>query len=236
VSMLIDIANQAEAAEVLLARAERATKQVRALRSGDRVWTPLTSEVEFVQGTAASANMVFNVPADADFWSYRFTLYPYCKVIDPVNGTPDEVVYRPTSFTSQPMTPGLVDASTYSDVETQVDLVFAFIAGGKELQNVNIPAAAAYSTAMGKWGGSSAGGGDGLWGGALQAPGGMVFDIPWFLPRGRAITCRITPTYLGKRTIEETVTLNAVPTVITRQHKYKIRGVLEGEKRVGAFR
>lgn len=205
------------------------------LRSGDLVWTPLVADVEFSQGTAASLNMVFNVPADADFWGHRFTLYPYCKVVDPVNGTPDEVAYRPTSFTNQPFTPGNLNSLQYSDMETQVDLVFAFITGGKELQNVNIPAAAVYGSTLAKWVLDSSVD-RASWGGALQTPGGMVFDIPWWLPRGKALTVRVTPTYLGKRTIEETILVDEVETEIVRQHKYKIVGVLEGRKSVGAFR
>lgn len=235
--MLLEIANLAEEANRLLEKAQAARKRPRGLRSGDRVWTPLISSVEFVQGTAASANMVFNVPADADFWAYRFTLHPYCKVIDPVNGTPDDVVYRPTSFTGQPCNPGMVsgDPALFSDIQNQVDAVFAFITGSKELQNVNIPASAAYSTSMSKWVQADIAT-DPRWGGNWSTPGGMVLDSPWYIPRGRAVTCRVTPTYLGVRTIEETVTINEVPTDIVRQHKYKLIGVLEGEKRVGAFR
>jgi hypothetical protein len=234
--MLLEIADLVQSTDKLLERAKAAAQRPRALRSGDRVWTPLISSVEFVQGTAASANMVFNVPADTDFWAYRFTLYPYCKVIDPVNGTPDDVVYRPTSFTGQPANPGMPALSTdFSDIENQVDAVFGFISGGKEMQNVNIPAAAAYSTTMGKWVQATLVNVQ-QWGAVHSTPGGMVFDIPWFFPRGRAITCRVTPTYLGIRTITEEVLIDAVPTDIVRQHKYKLIGVLEGEKRVGAFR
>lgn len=234
--MLLEIANLAEEANRLLEKAQAARKRPRGLRSGDRVWTPLISAVEFVQGTAASANMVFNVPADADFWAYRFTLYPYCKVIDPVNGTPDDVVYRPTSFTGQPANPGMTQAiDVLSDIENQVDAVFAFITGSKELQNVNIPASAAYSTSMSKWAQDNIGAAQ-QWGATLSTPGGMVFDTPWPIVRGRAVTCRVTPTYLGVRTIPETVLINEVETEIVRQHKYKLIGVLEGEKRVGAFR
>lgn len=234
--MLLEIANLAEEANKLIEKAQAARKQTRLLRSGDRVWTPLVSAVEFPQGTAAAANMVFNVPADADFWAYRFTLYPYCKVIDPVNGTPDDVVYRPTSFTGQPANPGMTQAiDVLSDIENQVDAVFAFISGGKELQNVNIPASAAYSTSMGKWVQPNIAFVQ-QWGATWSTPGGMVFDIPWYIPRGRAITCRVTPTYLGIRTIEELVISGEEETTIVRQHRYKFMGVLEGEKRVGALR
>jgi hypothetical protein len=57
----------------------------------------------------------------------------------------------------------------------------------------------------------------------------MVFDIPWFFPRGKTLTCRVTPTYLGVRTID----FESAP---GRQNQYKIVGVLEGEKRPGAYR
>ena len=65
--MLNEIVSQAEASARLLERAKQAADAVRVLRSGDRVYTPLIASAEFQQGTAAAANLVFNVPADADF-------------------------------------------------------------------------------------------------------------------------------------------------------------------------
>jgi hypothetical protein len=235
--MLQQIVAQVEEANRLLEKAQRAGAVVRGLRSGDRVFTPLIASAEFEQGSTAAANLVFNVPADADFWAYRFLLYPYCKVIDPVNGTPDEVVFRPTSWTGQPFTPGVgLGVNDSSDFEVQVDAMFAFIKDGKELQNSNIPASAAYCVNIDKWavvpGTASVGG----WNACTQTPAGMVFDVPMFLPRTKTLTCRVTPTYLGIRTIVEAVTIAAVPTNIVRRHKYKIIGVLEGEKRPAAFR
>jgi hypothetical protein len=220
--MLIDCVNQAEAAQRLLERARAAAGAVRGLRSGDRVYTPLVASAEFDEGAAAAANLIFNVPADADFWAYRFLLYPYCKVVDPIGGTPPDVSFRPTSWTGEPFAPGIQIASRYSDFESQMDAVFAFIFDGKEIQNANIPASAAYCVTMDKWGERTGFGN--AWEAALQTPAGLVFDIPQFIPRSRSFTARVTPTYLGKRTID------------ARKHRYKVVGVLEGEKRAGALR
>jgi hypothetical protein len=223
--MLNEIVNQAEAASRLLERAQSAAGAVRGLRSGDRVYTPLVAAAEFQQGTAPSANLVFNVPADADFWAYRFMLYPYCRVIDPSGSS--EITYRPTSFTSQPLSPGITADDEYSDFESQVDAEFAFIFDGREVQSTNIPAAAAYCVNVEKWSAPTSQlifFHPPIWTGATQTPSGLVFDIPWFFPRGKTLTCRVTPTYLGVRTID------------SRQHQYKIVGVLEGEKRPGAYR
>jgi hypothetical protein len=228
--MLNEIVSQAEAAARLLERAKQAADTVRALRSGDRVYTPLIASAEFQQGTAASANLVFNVPADADFWAYRFMLYPYCRVIDPTGATPSDVAYRPTSFTAQPNSPGIVDSTTLSDFETQMDAEFAFIFDGKEVQSTNIPAAATYCVNVEKWSALPIPGFNlPIWTAATQTPSGMLFDVPWFFPRGKTLTCRVTPTYLGVRTID----LESAP---GRQNQYKLVGVLEGEKRPGAYR
>jgi len=221
--MLNEIVNQAEAASRLLERAQSAAGAVRGLRSGDRVYTPLVAAAEFQQGTAAAANLVFNVPADADFWAYRFMLYPYCRVVDPTGAVPSEVAYRPTSYTAQPNSPGITTDLT--DFESQVDAEFAFIFDGRETQSTNIPAAATYCVDIEKWSTLPAPGASlPIWTAATQTPSGMVFDIPWFFPRGKTLTCRVIPTYLGIRTID------------SRQHEYKIVGVLEGEKRPGAYR
>lgn len=223
--MLNEIVSQAEAASRLLERAQSAAGAVRGLRSGDRVYTPLVASAEFQQGTAAAANLVFNVPADADFWAYRFMLYPYCRVVDPTGAVPSEVAYRPTSYTSQPNSPGI--STGLSDFESQVDAEFAFIFDGRETQSTNIPVSATYCVNVEKWSTLSNAPfalNDPIWTAATQTPSGMVFDIPWFFPRGKTLTCRVIPTYLGIRTID------------SRQHQYKIVGVLEGEKRPGAYR
>lgn len=239
-SMLMHILKQAEDAARLAERAAAAVANTRGLRSGDRVYAPLVQEAEFGQGSAPSQNLVFTTPADSDFWAYSLALYPFCKVVDPVNLTPDEIVYRPTSFAGQSDEPG-ADGSPaigYTDFNTLVDGTFALISEGEELQNVEVPMSAAYCNEIGKWvPDDTARFSNKTWGGASQTPGGLVFDIPLFIPRSKSLTLRITPTYLGIRTITETVTLNGVPgTTITRQHKYKIVAVLEGEKKVSAFR
>ncbi len=235
--MLSEIMNQTERAARLLERAAKACANTRGLRSGDRVYTPLVTAAEFQQGTAPSQNLVFNVPADADFWAYRLLLYPYCKVVDPVNGTPDEIVYRSSSFTGSPGSPGAQNPEdTYSDFDSVVDGMFALIYDGKELQNTDVPMSAAYCTNMGKWIPRNGYSRYTQWGAALQSPAGFEFDVPFFVPRGKAVTLRVTPTYLGVRSITETITVEAAPVEITRQHKYKIVAVLEGEKKVTAFR
>lgn len=228
--MLNEIVSQAEAASRLLDRATKAANAVRILRGGDRVYTPLVASAEFQQGSAAAANLVFNVPADADFWAYRFMLYPYCRVIDPTGATPSDVAYRPTSYTSQPNDPGIsFNAQQGGDFQTLMDAEFAFIFDGRELQSTNIPVAATYCVNIDKWrrvpnlNSDTTG-----FTGATQTPAGMVFDIPWFFPRGKTLTCRVTPTFLAVRTID----IEEFP---GRQHQYKIVGVLEGEKRPGAY-
>ena len=224
--MLTEIVSQADAASRLLERAQKAASAVRMLRSGDRVYTPLIASAEFAQGNSASANLVFNVPADADFWGYRFMLYPYCRVIDPTGEDPSEVAYRSTSWTVQPNSPGITASpGQATDFETQVDAEFAFIFDGRETQSTNTPAAATYCADIEKWSNIfTTAPSNAVWTAATQTPSGMLFDIPWFLPRNKTLTCRITPTYLGVRTID------------SKQHQYKIVGVLEGEKRPGAYR
>lgn len=228
--MLNEIVSQAESASRLLDKATKAANAVRVLRGGDRVYTPIVSSAEFSQGSAATANLVFNVPADADFWAYRFMLYPYCRVIDPTGATPSDIAYRPTSFTAQPNDPGISGGAQGSDFQVLMDAEFAFIFDGRETQSTNIPVAAAYCCNIDKWRifpnfPTSAP----RFTGATQTASGMVFDIPWFFPRGKTLTCRVTPTYLGVRTVE----LEESP---GRQNQYKIVGVLEGEKRPGAYR
>lgn len=224
--MFADIIRQTELSERLLERAQQACSNVRGLRSGDRVFTPLVTFAEFQQGTAPSQNLIFNVPSDADFWAYRLCVYPYCKIIDPVNLSGDEIVYRSTSYPFSPSSPGIVNVEiTYTDFYALVDGTFALIYDGKELQNTDVPLAATYCGNMEKWVSLGAS----VWSGATQSPGGFVFDVPMFIPRGRALTLRITPTYLGIRSIHDVA-------VGARQHKYKFVAVLEGEKKVTAFR
>lgn len=234
--MLAQIVQQVSETERLLERAFKAVERTRGLRSGDRVYTPLVVTAEFDQGNAPSANLIFNVPADADFWAHRLCLFPSCKVIDPVNGTPDEVVFRPTSWAGQAFTSGFFNPDeTYGDFNTVMDGMFALIFQGKELQNADVPASGAYCADVGKWLAQGAVTTH-FWAAVSQTMGGYVFDVPFFIPRGKSLTLRFTPTYLGVRTIVETILVDAVPTEITRRHRYKLTAVLEGEKRVSAFR
>jgi len=230
--MLTEIVAQTDKAARLLERAQRAAQNVRGLRSGDRVYTPLPASAEFSQGAAPSANLIFNVPADADFWAYRLLLYPLCKVVDPVNGTPSETTFRETTWSSVYGDPGFVPnpATLYTDINTLADATFALIYEGKEYQNIDTPVSAAYCVDMLKWVGAS------RWGGASQTPSGMVFDVPLFLARSKSLVCRVTPTFLGIRTIEEPALIDDVEVDIVRQHRYKIVGILEGEKKVAALR
>lgn len=234
--MLAEIISQTDKAARLCERAQKAVGKVRGLRSGDRVFTPLVVATEFSQGSAPSANLVFNVPADADFWAYRLLFYPYCKVVDPTNLTPDEVAFRSTSFSGESNSSGIGNpALRYSDFNTLIDANFALIYQGKELQNIDVPISAAYCCNTGKWCAKSTDSAApvNVWAGASQTPAGLVFDIPMFIPRAHSLTCRVTPTLLGIRSILDPI---AGPAEITRQHRYKIVGVLEGEKKVTAFR
>lgn len=221
-----EIVKQAQAAESLLERAERACAKTRGLRGGDRTYTPLIAAAIFPQGSAAKADLVFNVPADADFWAYKLLMFPQCRVVDPAGGTPDEVTFRATSFSGESGSTGIAAAATrYSDFNTIVDGTFALIFEGRELHNVDTPLAATYCASTGKWlTGGFAGGIPPTWSGANPTPGGMVFDVPFFIPRTKSLTCRVSPTHLGVRTID------------TRRHEYRIVGILEGEKKVSAFR
>lgn len=238
--MLAEIVAQADQAARLVERAQRALANTRGLRGGDRVWTPLTASLEFGQGSAPAQTMIFNVPSDADYWAYRLLLYPYCRVIDPINGTPDEIVYRSTSFSGESGSSGVGDPdNTYTDFNSLVDGSFAIIQDQKEWQNIEAPLSAAYCCGYDKWAArvsALAAVATFPWSGASQTPGGFVFDIPWYIPRKGQLSVRITPTLLGERTIEETITREAAPITIVRQHQYKIVGILEGEKKVGALR
>lgn len=219
-----DIVKQAQEAERLLERAQGAVATTRGLRGGDRVYTPLIASTIFPQGAAAKQDLVFNVPADADFWAYRLLLFPQCRVVDPVGLTPDEVTFRPTSYSGESGSTGVASPATrYSDFNTLVDLTFALIYEGKELQNVDTPAAAVYCMDAGKWM-TAISVTNPTWTGASQTPSGLVFDVPFFIPRTKSLTCRVTPLHLAQRTID------------TRRHEYRVLGVLEGEKKTGSFR
>ncbi len=202
--MLNEILAQTDKAARLLEIVQRAVENVRGLRSGDRVWTPLVSFAEFSQGDAPSANLIFNVPADADFWAYRLTIYPYCKVVDPENGSPDEIVYRSTSFTANEG-PGNLDPSDhYLDIANLVDGSFAFIYEGNEMQNIDTPIAAASCINVLKWTAPISNQGA-VWNAVTDTPGGLLFDVPFFIARSKSLVLRVTPSYLGVRTIQEEV-------------------------------
>jgi len=104
-----------------------------------------------------------------------------------VNGTPDEITYRSTSFAGESACAGVGDPDvTYTDFNTLVDGSFAIIRQGKEWQNIDAPISSAYCCGYDKWvakNGVTTLADFFTWGGASQTPGGYVFDIPEFIPR-----------------------------------------------------
>ena len=174
---------------------------------GNRYYA-LASEVVFGQSQLVPIPMLFNVPKSNDFRVRRLTLLPFVRLVspDPVTQGPSERTFRPTFW---------VWTQSGTQVPSQaVDVALELLLGDKPLQNAPYASFKTFS------------------GNVLQTgtfpfanyavPSGQVFDPPFTLRAGEALTARITPLFAGPA--------NTVLVTDGRLNEYKIVGVLEGEK------
>lgn len=148
----------------------------------------LQRSVEFLEGELNTRNLVFSIPEGQNFKATSLTLLPYFRriSIDRSAAGPNDGVFTPAVWAHD-----VVQFSSAAFVQCAVDVLWRLsetVKGGtREYQNAPCSAAAAFSGAHVGW-----------WSQETSIyPGSLVFDAPWELPGGSALTCQITPTYTG---------------------------------------
>lgn len=187
--------------------------------SKDRVLHWLQDSFTFQQGQNTVQNLVFNVPKGYDFEAARFNCYVEVRKLvtsDP-NGAGSDRVFRPTQwFTSQ-----AVEESYGGNpsADAVLELSYSTPDGStRRYQNAAFWVAQTFSDY------TNANGVIPVWQYTrTESPAGMVFDPFYLLARGSTLTCRVTPVFSRPS-----------PSVLADEfiYEYRIRGVLEGYKRL----
>lgn len=180
-------------------------------RDGDRVPFVIQGRTTFQAGATQTAEMVFNVPTDADFEGEYMNLYLGARVISLESAQSSEKVFRPADW-FHASSPYLVQGKAGCLFELRDSINGPY-------QNVAIAVPSAFSAAVcAPLGERNAG--------IPQYPGALCFHVPYQLKRGSTMTCRITPV--------QTATLNSLDDTETLE--FEVRGLVHGYKRTYGFK
>lgn len=184
--------------------------------SKDRVLHWLQDAFVFQQDQNTVQNLVFNVPKGYDFEAARLNVYLELRrvVTDPTRIGESDLVFRPTTWYTSYATSAAPWGPRMS-ADALVELTYAAPDGKtRRYQNAAFYVAQTFSDY------TNINVGDRNDYNRSESPAGMVFDPFYLLARGSTLTCRVTPTYSGTSPDEQVV------------HEYRVRGVLEGYKRL----
>lgn len=177
--------------------------------SKDRVLHWLQDSVVFQQAQNTVQNLVFNVPQGFDFEAARFSCY--LEVADVLSVVPSfDEPFRPAIWANC----AIELYTNYPTADAVIEFVYSTAEGvTRRYQNSAFWVAQTFSNYTNinstfQYDEHS----------RSESPAGMVFDPFYRLAKGSTMTCRITPTF----SLEST----------DPQYQYRIRGVLEGYKRL----
>lgn len=200
---------------------EYLSRRVEKIDAGDDLFYAYRSSVEFYRGQSVANNMAFNISQDADFDAYRLSIYPYARRVDPTSVANNDVTFRPTTWTSS----GLLDCIGIDScaVDCSFQLSVADKTGQYAYQNIPFMSGSLYCSYVNIY--SAAG--QQARNPITESPACLTFHTPMQIARGGSVICRVTPLFSGKDD-----TTGPATTYI----QYKIVGVLEGKKKVRAFK
>lgn len=183
---------------------------------GDRVPLQLKASTTFKTDEFSPKEMTFNIPRDADFEGVSFNLFLSSRVLNQADSTSDERTFRPTDWD---FNTSVQDASATQFVKAGGVFELRDSING-HFQNAPLAIAAAFSGRM-SWCFSTATNSEIP---AAEYPSGLVFPTGYELPRGSALTCRITPT---------TTNSNESAGYI---REFRVTGILSGHKIAAGMR
>lgn len=198
-----------------------AAKRISLVDAGDDVFYAYKSSIDFYRGQSVANNLVFSVSQDADFDAYRLSVYPYARRVDPTDSTQDDVAFRPTTWTSSGLiSPTINGIDTYA-VDCSFQLSVSDATGQYNYQNMPFMSGSLYCSYTNIY--SAAGQATRY--PITECPASLTFCVPMEVSRGGSVICRVTPLYSGLDDTNNGVYM-----------QYRIVGVLEGKKKVRAFK
>lgn len=164
--------------------------------------------------------LMFNIPADGDFYAERLNLFLQYRIIDVTSALASDRAFRPCNWSSV----GDVVASTVLRGNSNAKISFRDDTNGK-YQSAPFNVSALYSSRFGLTTGSFAGAN-------TMFRGGLDFEIPQRIARGKAAELEVTPMYSAMgATVNAFLARNA-----SNRIEFRVLGALRGYKNVRAFK
>lgn len=183
---------------------------------GDRVAYAVKGIAQFRAGEYTAAEVVLNVPKDADFFGSSLNLYLQGRIVDIANSANNDRTYRPATYTWENAAANLEGFFSSGNADFRFELRDSV---NGNYQNSSLFSLSAFS-AMADLP-------------ARQLPlisswqGSLQFAVPYYLPRGETATLRITPVDSRPDDTEN------FPNI---RREYRMVCVMQGFKLVHAFR
>ena len=187
------------------------------VNEGDRVPFFLTASGTFTQGSQKAFEMVFNVPADGDFFATRLNLLLEARLTSTVSPELNDRGYRPVDWTCAADRRN--GAANFPLSPTMANALFEMRTADGPYSNLPVAITSVYSARHGIP----------MWQDTRASPlvstynSGLDFPVDEVMRRGTATTIKVTPLF----SVRSTVTTSVL--------EYRVQGVFTGFKRVKAF-
>lgn len=176
---------------------------------------------QFFQNQSAVQKLIFNVPADGDFFAQRLNLYLQYRIVDTTSVPGSDLTFRPCNWSS---VGHVYDSPTSLALPAcNAKVAFRDDTNGK-YQSAPFNVASLYSSPFGLTQGIFAGVN-------TMYRGGLDFKIPHRLGRGKAAELEVTPLYAFIAGLDAFFTANPAD-----RAEFRVLGVLRGFKNVRAFK
>jgi hypothetical protein len=203
------------------------TEHVLRLSGGKGYKAPymISAEGRFLLGNNDVQKLLFNVPADGDFFAERLNLYLQYRFLDVTSVAASELAFRPCNWTSVGDVYGDgTDASSGARGEANAKVSLRDDTNGK-YQSAPFSVAGLYSSRFG------------LSGGIFAAEnsmyrGGLDFEVPMRIGRGKAAELEVTPLF----STVGAVVVQYLTDNPTFRIEFRVVGLLRGHRNIRAFK
>lgn len=187
---------------------------------GDRAPFFLTASGTFRQGTQKAFELLFNVPADGDFFATRFNLYLAVKRVSTSDPNLSDRAYKAVDWTvSADRRAG--SGTAFPLAPTMASALFDIRGPDGAYSNLPLTVASAFSARRGLPMAFSARASALV---SAYPVSGLAFAVDELMRRGTATTVKVTPTFSRRAAAGSAFVL-----------EYRVQGVFTGFKRVKAF-
>ena len=186
----------------------------------------IPAEGRFLLANNDVQKLMFNVPADGDFYAERLNLYLQYRFLDVSSVAASDLAFRPCNWSSvgDVYDFSSVNTSHGAAAEANAKVSLRDDTNGK-YQSAPFSVAGLYSSRFGLTGGIYAGENS-------MFRGGLDFEVPMRIGRGKAAELEVTPLFSTANTVV-TAYLTANPTF---RIEFRAVGLLRGYRNVRAFK